>query len=161
MAKLTLRTQKRLLLGLVILLAAGIAGVVAWAVRPPALPETAAEDKADRQEESPCARTAVGPLAIYTELAQRDLRRPLYDPVVVKAKPKPKPKPVFPGTLTGTVIEPGFSYATFRLPAGRDELVQLDEAIGDTGAVLQSVDVSAATILFEGEQLQLTVGGGS
>jgi hypothetical protein len=59
--------------------------------------------------------------------------------------------------LTGTVIEPGFSYATFRL-AGRDELVQVGRPIGQTGAKLLSVDKGSVTIDWADEQITLSVG---
>ncbi len=161
MVKLSLRNQKRVLIAWIGLQCLAIAAVLGWATQPPSMDADLDGSHSTRSGDSAPSTTKVGSLAIYEELAKRDLRKPLYDPVIAVPKPKPKPKPQFPGTLTGTVVEDGFSYATFRLQNGRDELVQLDQPIGDTGAVLKAVELSGATIQFAGESLKLEIGGGS
>ncbi len=157
MGRLTLKQTKRLLASLDLLLILTVAGIVAWALQPPAVEQVSWQPDSNRSSSQGQAVQPAGPLSPYVTLAQRDYRKPLYDPVVKVEAPKPKPKPKFPGVLTGTVIEPGFSYATFRV-AGRDELVQVGRPIGQTGAKLVSVAKGSVTIDWADEQITLSVG---
>jgi hypothetical protein len=143
-----------------LLLVGAIAVIGWWALQPPKPGGPKVTDpSADTRTPTSGAQPA-GPLDPYVALAQRDYRKPLYDPVVKKEVAPPKPKPKFPGELTGTVLEPGFSYATFRV-RGRDELVQVGQPIGQTGARLLSVAEGSARIDWAQDEITLQVGGGS
>jgi hypothetical protein len=157
MGRLTLKQTKRLLASLDLLLILAVAGIVAWALHPPGVKQPPSLPDSSRSSAQGQAAQAAGPLSPYVTLAQRNYRKPLYDPVVKVEAPAPKPKPKFPGVLTGTVIEPGFSYATFRV-AGRDELVQVGRPIGQTGATLISVAKGSVVIDWADEQVSLSVG---
>ena len=137
------------------LLVLGIVATIAWAARTPqAGPGQSAQASGDQGATS--QPDAVSPrLADYAAIYQRDLRRPLFDPrlVEVVVKPPPAPKPTF--TLTGTVTEPGFTYALFRTRAGETKLVSVGESV--EGAEVLAIGENAATVSFAGQTLELTV----
>ena len=160
MGRLTARQTRRALAALDLLLVAAIAAIVWWALQTPRADSATATGPASENPTRTSGAQRAGPLDPYVTLAQRDYRKPLYDPVVKKEVAPPQPKPKFPGVLTGTVLEPGFSYATFRV-GGRDELVQVGQPIGQTGARLLSVDEGSARIDWAEEEVTLQVGGGS
>jgi hypothetical protein len=94
------------------------------------------------------------PLSWYSVIHQRALRLPLYDPKpVVVAKVKPRP-PTFAPVLTGTAIEPGFTYALFRRGT-TDKLVRIGQTIEN--GTLTAVTANSATVKIGEHTLTLTV----
>jgi len=91
------------------------------------------------------------PLDHYAVVWERPLRGPLYDPkpvVVVKAPP---PEPKFQYKLTGTVLEEGFSFATFADPRGKMTLCRVGQQIGE--AELKSISADSVQVLLAGKLL--------
>ena len=79
-----------------------------------------------------------GALASYASIYTRPLRKPLYDPTPMAVIAAAKAEPKFTGVLTGTIIEPGFTFATFRVPGG-------DEKVVPVGQVVEGAEVLAFT----------------
>ncbi len=95
-----------------------------------------------------------GPLVSYASIYTRPLRKPLYDPTpraVVAAK---KAEPKFPGVLTGTIIEPGFTFATFRVPGGDEKVVPVGQTV--EGAEVLAIIQGEVRIRFHDKEITLT-----
>ncbi len=95
------------------------------------------------------------PLEEYAVIYSRDLRKPVFDikpPDPIKVEP---PKPKFKATLTGTVLEPGFTYALFRTSSGEDKLISVGQSIED--AEVTAIESETVTLNFHGDVLKLTV----
>jgi len=94
-----------------------------------------------------------GALASYASIYTRPLRKPLYDPtpgaVVVAAKAEPK----FTGVLTGTIIEPGFTFATFRVPGGEEKVVPVGQSV--EGAEVLAISQGEVRIRFNDKEITL------
>jgi len=91
------------------------------------------------------------PLSYYSVIWQRDLRGPLWDP-----PPRPvaqRPKPTLAVTLTGTIVEPGFTYATFTLNDGSTVLRRVGQEVA--GAEIKTIVDGEVRVLFAGEYLTL------
>ncbi len=94
-----------------------------------------------------------GPLASYASIYTRPLRKPLYDltPKAIVAAKKAEPK--FPGVLTGTIIEPGFTFATFRVPGGDEKVVPVGETV--EGAEVLAITQGEVRIRFHDKEITL------
>jgi hypothetical protein len=94
-----------------------------------------------------------GALTSYASIYTRPLRKPLYDPtpgaVVVAAKAEPK----FTGVLTGTIIEPGFTFATFRVPNGEEKVVPVGQSV--EGAEVLAITQGEVRIRFHDKEITL------
>ena len=152
-----LRTRRRLLWALNAALLLGIAAA-AWGLSrmPLRIPTDASETRATDPKADADARARIDPLDEYAAIHARPLRKPLYDPKPLVIQEEPKPKPKYTATLVGTMVEPGFTFATFRTRDGAEELVEVGGTIA--GAKLLEVSPSEARIEFHGETLPLTVG---
>lgn len=94
-----------------------------------------------------------GPLASYASIYTRPLRKPLYDstPGAIVAAAKAEPK--FPAALTGTIIEPGFTFATFRVPGGDEKVVPVGQVV--EGAEVLAIIQGEVRIRFNGKEITL------
>lgn len=154
---MNLRTARRWLWLASGLLAAGLAAST-WALllAPLETSEVSAASSRHRSHSlletaSPAAR----PLAAYTVIHHRPLRKPLFDPkpkAEVKAKPKP---PELQATLVGTAVEPGFTYGLFQTRDGQTHLIRIGQTVG--GATLTAVTKTSATVTLKGHTLTLTI----
>ena len=95
----------------------------------------------------------IQPLSDYAVIYQRDLRNPLFDAAPVKVVAGPS-APSLKVRLTGTVVEPGFSYGLFLTPTGQLRLVTI-------GGVIEAAEVVAitersATLRYQGRLVTLT-----
>ena len=100
---------------------------------------------------------AARPLSTYAVIYKRQLRKPLFDPkskTVAGAKAAP-PKPKLTVTLTGTVIEPGFTYAMLRGKSGEVKFVGIGQTIDN--AEVTAVGANSATVKFHGDSITLKV----
>ena len=93
------------------------------------------------------------PLREFAVIYERDLRKPLFD--APPARPIEAPPPKLAARLIGTAVEPGFTYGLFKGKDGQTHLVEVGQKI-DGAEVLQIAE-GTATVLFEGERLQLKV----
>jgi hypothetical protein len=149
---MTLR-QKRLTLWLTAAaLSAVAAGAIAYSVLVPIdLPQIAS--KAPR---GPVRAAATEPAVDFQALEDLDLRRPIVDPVttspaaVAQAAYAP-PLPV--RLVTGTVVEPGYSYAVLSMTNGKTVL----EKVGDrvSGAEVVAVNDGSVTLNYFGRTVTL------
>lgn len=156
MVRWTRRRRARLLLAAQAALLIALAGAIAWALHPAPLPEARSSVATRDPGDSTLGADALGRLADYEPLWRRKWREPLWPPEPVVEAPKPDPK--FPGTLSGTAVETGFSYAIFHLRSG-DELVDVGEAIGQTGWVLVGVTNDSATVRLGEFTTTINAGG--
>ena len=86
-------------------------------------------------------------------IARANLRRPLFDappPVIT-----PPPPAAIPLRLTGTIVEPGFTYATFRTNGGETRMAKPGDVVD--GVEVIAVTESSATVRFAGRQSTLAV----
>lgn len=92
-------------------------------------------------------------MASYASIYTRPLRKPLYDPtpgaIVAAAKAEPK----FTGVLTGTIIEPGFTFATFRVPGGEEKVVPVGQSV--EGAEVLAITQGEVRIRFNDKEITL------
>lgn len=157
MVMMTLRTRKRVLLAVNVLLAAGLV-CTAWAMAfgaplaqvddPPA-----AEGAGQHPHAAKPNSSALGPLEQYAAIYQRDLRQVLFDPPAIAARPAPKPK--MPITLEGTAVEPGHSVAFIRTKSGHTKILRPGQTV-DGVEILEILDQSV-TVRFNGEVTTLTL----
>ncbi len=100
------------------------------------------------------------PLSAYSAICQRELRKPLFDAKVsvVSTAKAPPPKPKLAVTLTGTVIEPGFTYAMLRGKSGQVKFVSVGQVIDD--AEVTEITSSSVTVKFHGDSITLKVSKG-
>lgn len=98
------------------------------------------------------AETPPVPLDAYDVICQRDLRGPLFDTAAPQAAPA---APMPPFHLTGTAVEPGFSFGLFRNSQGESKMVGVGESID--GAELVAVTEQAVTLKFGGRSVTMTV----
>ena len=156
---MTQRSRKRLLIFLNVALAAALVGVPAALLLAPPGGDRGGGGKAEANSHSAAAGQALRPLNSYEAIYRRDLRKPLFDPVVVAEVKAPPPKPKLTIRLTGTAVEPGFSYAMFRTAGGQDKLVSVGQTL--EGAELTEIRSDGATVRFNDELLQLAIEKGS
>jgi hypothetical protein len=88
------------------------------------------------------------PLEAFAPLWDRDFQQPLFD-----GPQASQDAPAFPATLTGTIVEPGFSRAMFRLESGATEM----RGVGTTvaGAEVLEIAGDGAVVLYQGQRLTL------
>lgn len=147
---MTLRHRKRLLDAVNVLLLAALGVMVAWAALSPVprdLPEAGA---APNDDPAGTARDdRLPPLAKYAAVYARDLRKPLYDPEPVEKVEESEPTPPLRIELTGTVVEPGYTYAFFRT---RSEPAAMAN-VGDTvdGAEVVEIASDSVTVRWHGD----------
>ncbi len=152
-----MRTRKRLLWLASLLLVAGLAATVWTTFRLPLASLKAGPDGGDRPSAAGSAAIAARPpLAHFAIIYERSLRKPLFDappPTPLAAPPPPAPKLTV--TLTGTVIEPGNTYALFKDQGESVKLVGVGETIA--GAEVLQITEGSATVRFNGQEMTLTV----
>lgn len=145
-------TRKRLLWATNAVLAVGAAAVVVWARSPLDLPAPTVGPRTVAPASAPAASPPADPAA-YAVIYTASLRRPLFDvppPVVT-----PPPPPTLPLRLTGTIVEPGFTYATFRSAAGETKMAKPGDVVD--GVEVLGVTDSSATVRFGGREVTLPV----
>jgi hypothetical protein len=94
-----------------------------------------------------------GPLASYASIYTRPLRKPLYDPTPTAVIAAAKAEPKFPGVLTGTIVEPGFTFATFRVPGGDEKVVPVGQVV--EGAEVLAITQGEVRIRFNDKEITL------
>ncbi len=149
---MTLRTKRRLLWGLNALFALVLVGAGGGLVLAPLdEPAPPVSPRPDPVTQKPAEPPEPPPLSAYAAAWQRDLQRPLYDPVppVVIRKPPPPPKPP-PLALQGTIVEPGFAFAVLVTKDGRQRTVRVGQEVD--GAELVRVTSDAAVVRFDGRE---------
>ena len=142
-------------------LAAGFFGAAAvaaalWAVFWPVeagMPElpAGASARAVAEESSEIPR----PLEDYAAIWQREVRAKLYEQTVITPPEPPPPRPKLNLKLAGTMVEPGFTCATFIDAAGKTHLKRVGETIA--GARVKSIADGRVTVVFAGGELTLRV----
>jgi len=103
-------------------------------------------------EESPEIRR---PLEDYAVIWQREVRAKLYEQTVITPPAPPPPRPKLDLKLAGTMVEPGFTCATFIDAAGKTHLKRAGETIA--GARVKSISDGSVTVIFAGTELTLKV----
>jgi len=107
-------------------------------------------------------QTIMPPLSVYVSAAQRDLRRPLFDPPPVPTQISRVPdKPRLALKLVGTAVEPGSTYGLFIDRSGKTKFAKVGEILD--GAEITTINDGTATVLYHGETITLEVpekGGG-
>jgi hypothetical protein len=150
---MTHKGRKRVLLLLNTALASALAAAIALAVLPPRLEGRAAGEGGATEPQAARPPAAAPPLEQYLSVCGRDLRKPLFDepgPPLPPAEPKPKPRL----RLTGTAVEPGFTYAVFSTGSGQTKLVRIGQSVD--GAEVVAIEVDSATVRFDGQLIRLT-----
>ena len=158
-----LRKRRRILITVNLLLSAALAAIGYAIVLVPI--DSAVEQQAGGAKTavlSDIMDRAAEPLSAYAAIYKRPLRKPLFDPkpgVAAGAKAAP-PKPKLTVTLTGTVIEPGFTYAMLRGKSGQVKFVAVGQTIDS--AEVTAITNGSATVKFHGDSITLQVnkGGG-
>ncbi len=153
---LSISSRRRLLIGLNVALASGIAVCFCFATF--FAPEAKLTDRASH--ERPQAATSqdapkVAALETHAVIYRRNLRKPLYDPKPVVARKPPPQKPRLNVELVGAVLEPGFTYGIFRTGAKQDKLLRVGDGI--EGAEVLAIRQGSAVLRFHGEQITLKV----
>jgi hypothetical protein len=149
---MNLRTQKRLLVALNAVLAAGVLASAGPLLLPLEVEAPVARKDVTRQAATgPAAKTT--PLSDFAVIHARDLKKPLFDVVATAAPPPDVPKPQLTVTLVGTAVEPGFTYGLFRLKSGEVKIVERGQTI--EGAEVTEVSEDSATVRFHGELITL------
>jgi hypothetical protein len=158
---MTLRKRRRILIMVNLLLSVVLVGIGSALVLIPV------DEPSGRQVSG---KKAVGlskimppvnePLSAYAAICQRELRKPLFDskPSAVSTAKAPPPKPQLTVTLTGTVIEPGFTYAMLRGKSGQVKFVSVGQAIDD--AEVTEITPNSVTVKFHGDSITLKVNKG-
>jgi hypothetical protein len=123
-----------------------------WPVEPPArqsvtVPASPADPDAGAEQDRP--------LDYYAAIWQRDLRAALYEEPKVVPPPPPPPTPKLHLKLTATMVEPGFTYASFTDGAGRTHLKRVGEVI--EGAQVKSISDGSVTLILAGIEVTLKV----
>jgi len=154
----TLRKRRRILITVNFLLSAALVAVGCGFVFVP-IDERAEAQTSGRKtaEISQIVDRTAEPLRTYSGIYRRELRKPLFDPkptVVTKVKAAP-PKPKLTVILTGTVIEPGFTYAMLRGKSGSVKFVSVGQTFEN--AEVMAVTADSATVKFHGEEIRLKV----
>jgi hypothetical protein len=102
------------------------------------------------------------PLSAYAEIHKRLLRKPLFDPkpaaIAARAKKAPPPKPKLTLSLTGTVLEPGFTYAMLKGVSGQVKFVAIGQTLDN--ATVTAITANSATLKFHGDLITLQVNQG-
>lgn len=157
---MNVRRQRRLLWLLSAAMLAALTGTVyaLWAAPlagDATAPLAGAAGTVDRED--PASRdTPARPPGWYGPIFGRPLRAPLFPAPPKLASPPPPPKPPkLDAVLTGTAVEPGFTYALFRTRGGSDKLVRIGEAIEN--GTLTAVTADSATVKIGEQTLTLTV----
>jgi hypothetical protein len=88
------------------------------------------------------------PLETFAPLWDRDFQQPLFD-----GQPVAQAVTAFPATLTGTIIEPGFSRAVFRLDSGGTQMHGVGGAVA--GAEVLEIAADRVVLRFQGERMTL------
>jgi len=103
---------------------------------------------------------AARPLTAYADIHKRLLRKPLFDPkpTTVARRKAAARKPRLTLTLTGTVIEPGFTYAMLRGAAGQVKFVAIGQSLDN--ATVTAITANSATVKFHGDSITLQVSRG-
>jgi hypothetical protein len=99
------------------------------------------------------APRSLRPIQDFAVIYQKDVRKPLFDAKPVAAEAPPPPK--LSARLTGTVVEPGYTYAIFRTSAGETKLVRIGQSI--EGAEVTAINEASATVKYAGQELTLPV----
>jgi hypothetical protein len=161
MVEMGYRSWRRLLWTTSIVLAAGIVCVVCAAVFMPldlaATREPALEDGGRAKAKADPSVKKMVPLERYAVVYERDLRKPLFDPAVVRPPDSSKPKRKLTVTLVGTAVDPGLTYGIFRDSHGKTVLARIGQKIEDAEVV--SVEEGSATVKFDGETITLSLPG--
>jgi hypothetical protein len=89
------------------------------------------------------------PLSAYSVIWARDLQQPLFEAQAAARVINP------PVTLSGTVIQPGNTYALLRTKGGQVRWAQVGETID--GAEVTEIAADSATIRFSGEAFTLKI----
>ena len=151
-----MRSRKRLLLAA----NAALAAAVLASVSVPAILPLAGADATGIADTQP---RAVGnqidrkpeSLSAYAAIYQRDLRRPLFDlRPAPEVKPEPK-KPQLTLRLMGTAVEPGHTYAFFRITTGQVKMLTVGQAVD--GAEVLAIEEGMAKVSFDGQVVTLKV----
>lgn len=152
---LSIRTKRRLLLAANTAMAIAVVACIGWCFIPPDISsQNPSQSRTAGITANPVEKTPPPPEE-YAAIYSRDLRKPVFDikpPDPIKVEP---PKPKFKATLTGTVLEPGFTYALFRTSSGDDKLVSVGQSIED--AEVTAIESETVTLNFHGDVLKLTV----
>jgi hypothetical protein len=166
---MTLRTKKRLLILLSLLLGAGAIGVAAWPDAP--WGKTPLVKPVPVSHVSPPAEVPIQKRSAESSLTPQDfqaywskpLRRPLFDPSPPpppQVVEKPPPRPIA-AKLIATMVEPGNSMAMLQLSTGEVVFRKLGDEIGaaDSGAKISSIEEGVIKIIREDAESKLTVPG--
>lgn len=148
------KTRRRLLWAANLsLLAATVASTLVLAISPLATNGPARKNSPDESRVNLEPKHGVRPLEEYVVIYGRDFRKPLYD--IKPTPPTEPPKPKLTLTLTGTAVEPGYTFATFQTGSGESKLVGLGETIA--GAEVVKITADSVTVSFNGELITLKV----
>jgi hypothetical protein len=121
-------------------------------------------DAADGQPARPAGRgqarsehgaAGVGPLSTYSGIYARPLRKPLYDPKPVEIVKLAAPEAKLTAVLAGTMTEPGFTYAIFRVPGGEEKVVPVGQSI--EGAEVLEIVHGSVKVRFHGKEMTIQV----
>jgi hypothetical protein len=153
-----MRNRRRLLWALNGLLAAGTLLGALWAFAPLDVSQDHATEPLSKSSGLAAVESEARSADDYAVIYQRNLRKPLFDPTPVSIKSAPPPKPKLKATLTGTVLEPGFTYALFIDSKGQQKLVSIGQSVED--AEVLSIRDSEATVRFCGEEMILKAKAG-
>jgi hypothetical protein len=152
---ITQRERKRLLWAANVAMAAAVVAVVAGAWWPLDLGAPRGAAPARTPKALPTLTPSLKDPEEYAVIYQRDLRRPLFDAPPVVATTAPAPPPPMPVRLTGTVVEPGFSFAMFRSGTGESRMASAGEVID--GVEVVSIGDANVTVRFAGQVITLKV----
>ena len=147
------RVKTVLWLASIALAALVVLAAVRLALWPVRIGATNPQAAPSRDVEASGAGNEAHPLEHYAVTWQRDLRRPLYDPPPIVAPKRARPELKI--RLTGTVVEPGFTYALFATGDGKTVLARVGQKV--EGAEVKSISDASVTVLFAGEMLKLKV----
>lgn len=150
LVSLPIRLQRRLLVGLIALLGAGLAATTLLWVVPLDLPDVGSAAAGAVSTSAPFCGPAE-PLEAYAALWQRDLQQPLYDAPAPEAPAPPRPAV----TLLGTAIDPGFTYGIFQTAGGESKLASVGQCVD--GAVVVAISADSATLRLGEREYQLNV----
>jgi len=147
-----LRKQKRLLALTCTVLALAIVACLAAGALPVGIEQDDNASDPTGTDHATLYGTPTGPLADYAAIWGGNPRGSIYPPPPPPPPVARKKKPLTV-RLTGTVVEPGFTYAILCGKSGQSKFVAIGQSLD--GAEVVEVAADSATVRFDGESIVL------